>query len=114
MEYTLQAADNSTELILEGNVTIEDAQTLHSALLEPQAIVSELVVNMKDVREIDLTCLQLLCSAHHAATKEGRKVKLVNVGAETRDSIERLGFARHIGCREDSTGSCLWMMRGNA
>lgn len=114
MEYTLQTAGNSSELILEGNVSIEDAKTLHSALLEPQALVGELVVNMKEVREIDLTCLQLLCSAHHAATKEGRTVKLVNVGDETRDSIDRLGFARHIGCREDSTGSCLWMMRENA
>ncbi len=114
MEYKLQTAENSTELILEGNVTIEDAQTLHGALLEPHALAGELVVNMRAVGEIDLTCLQLLCSAHHTATKEGRTVKLVNVGVETRDSIERLGFARHIGCREDSTGSCLWMMRENA
>lgn len=110
MEYALNISNDTGELILNGDATVESAQTLHGALVDPQGAVSELVVNMSGVRGIDVTCLQLLCSAHYAATKEGRKFKLANVSPATRDTIESLGFIRHIGCREDTIGSCLWLM----
>ena len=109
MEYALTISNDTGELILDGDITVESAQALHGALLNPQGAVRDLVVNMSGVREIDVTCLQLLCSAHDEATKEGRKLKLANVSPATRETMECLGFIRHIGCREDTTGSCLWL-----
>jgi anti-anti-sigma factor len=110
MKYALNISNDTGELILDGDVTAESARALHGALLDPQGAVTDLVVNMSGVREIDVTCLQLLCSAHHAAMKEGRKIKLANVNQATMDTMESLGFIRHTGCREDTAGSCLWLM----
>jgi anti-anti-sigma factor len=110
MEYALTISNDTGELILDGDITVESAHALHGALLNPQGAVRDLVVNMSDVREIDVTCLQLLCSAHQAAMKDGRQLKLTNVSPATGDAMETLGFVRHVGCREDTSGSCLWRM----
>ena len=109
MDYILNISNDKVELMLDGDVTVETAQSLQEALLNPQGAVSELVVNMSEVRDIDVTCLQLLCSAHHAATKQGRKLNLANVNPAIRSSMENLGFIRHIGCQDDKNGRCLWM-----
>jgi len=111
MEYSYAVTGDTGELVLEGDVTIENAQTLHGALLDPQGAVRDLVVNLSGVRDIDVTGLQLLCSAHHAARKKNRTVSLAHVGPVLREAMDRLGFLRHIGCGEDSSGSCLWIVR---
>ncbi len=111
MKYTLNLANETAELALDGDVTVENSQILLTSLSDPQAATDELIVNMSAVREIDLTGLQLLCSAHHSATKAGRKMRLAHISNATVDSMESLGFIRHVGCMDDKTGSCLWVIK---
>ena len=111
MEYALNVSTDAVELVLDEDVTVESAQALHSALLDPQGAVSQLVVNMSGVENIDITFLQLICSAHRAAIKEGRNIKLANLSPAIRKVIETHGFIRHVGCRDDASGSCLWILR---
>jgi anti-anti-sigma regulatory factor len=68
----------------------------------------EIRIDLSGVGEVDVTCLQLLCAAHHAATVEGRRFSLSGSGPGVCSTIERLGFLRHVGCSSDSGGSCLW------
>lgn len=110
MEYALEIAEDRGLLTLNGPVTVEQARELHGSLLDPRGAVADLAVDLSGVNEIDVTCLQLLCAAHHAAAPEGRRLRLVNVGDGLRESIEQLGFLRHVGCSGDKSGSCLWMM----
>lgn len=110
MEYALEIAEDRGVLSLNGPATVEHASELRGTLLDPRGAVTDLAVDMAGVNEIDVTCLQLLCAAHHAAAPEGRRLRLVNVSAGVRESIEQLGFLRHVGCRDDKSGSCLWML----
>lgn len=114
MVYAAHSTEERAELIPDPDCTIENAHALHCALLDPKGLAGEVVVNMSEVRHIDVSCLQLLCSAHHAAVRQGRKVTLKNVKAETRDVMKILGFVRHVGCRDDSDGRCLWIDREDA
>lgn len=111
MKYTLNVTNETAELVLDGAVTVENAQVLLNSLTDPDVAVAELCVNMSAVREIDLTGLQLLCAAHHSATKEGKKLRLTNVNHATIDSMDSLGFIRHVGCLDDKSGSCLWIIK---
>ncbi len=114
MNLTVHPNGVTAELTLDADSTIENARALHEALFGPEASHGELVVNMSRVQQIDVTCLQLLCAAHHAATRDGRTLRLDEVSAAAGNAMELLGFIRHIGCRDDRSGGCLWLGRGNA
>lgn len=113
MEYKAHSSENKAELILDADSTIGNSPSLHAALLEARETAGEVVINMSEVRHIDVSCLQLLCSAHHEALKQGRILKLAHISAETWEAMKLLGFVRHIGCRDDSSGGCLWVGREN-
>lgn len=95
-------------------VTIDSIGTLHALLTSAEANAGELVIDLAATSVVDVTCLQLLCAAHHGASKAGRKLRLENIGPNVQDTLRQLGFIRHVGCNDDSTGSCLWVTRQSA
>lgn len=111
MENDKNPAGEGVELVLDEDCSIENARNLREVLLEANGAATDVSVNMRAVNRIDLSCLQILCSAHHAAVKRGKELRLTNVGRECLEVMRLLGFTRHVGCRDDIGGTCLWKER---
>jgi len=104
------AAAGKLELKLSGSVTIAQAGELRDALKDALKDCSELRVDLTDITEIDLTGLQLLDSAHGSASSAGKHfgVECGNNQAFL-ETVAAAGFQRHVGCKKDTNGTCIWV-----
>lgn len=96
-------------LKLEGDVTIQHASKLKEALIGALSSVDNIFIDTSAVEAVDLSCLQLLCGAHRAATALQKSLQLADpVPRHFRNFVEAAGFKRHAGCRLDVMKSCIW------
>jgi anti-anti-sigma regulatory factor len=97
-------------LTLEGDLTIDRAGELKKALSDSQKRkVSGVTVKLCDVSEVDLTCFQILCSAHKAFDAGNKLLTLSPGASETfRKAKARCGFTRERACGLTLNTACLW------
>jgi anti-anti-sigma factor len=113
--FSIQQSNRSDKpdagiLIVNGEMTIQNAGEIRSALLEAFAGVEVLSLDMTDVTEIDLAGLQLLCAAHRTSTTDKKSFSISGTDNETVKSMIRdAGFDRHTGCVHDIDKTCIWV-----
>lgn len=96
----------------EGELTVQHAAEFKECLLDAMGKAQSVRVNLQAVEDMDVTCVQLLCSAHKTALSAGRDLVIDNEGSDLLErSIDRAGFSRSRGCAIDHNDSCLWMQR---
>ena len=97
-------------LRLEGSWTIERATELKHLLVEALKSDKPVIIELDGLEGLDLACLQLLCAAHRASLRLGKRLELQQ---EKPDILKRVmreaGFARTLGCHKDPNKSCLWI-----
>lgn len=101
---------DSEVVVINGEITILNAVEIKSVLLDVFSGGNDLHLDMKGVTEVDLTGLQLICSAHIASIKLGRRF-VVNLPVESESLIKIVhdaGFIRHLGCTMDISKTCIW------
>jgi ABC-type transporter Mla MlaB component len=105
----VQSAETGV-LRLKGSWTIERAHELKQALVEALKGDDPFVIDLKGLAEADLSCLQLLCSAHRTSLRLGKQLEL---NQEKSGAFKRVvrdaGFVRTLGCHQDPHKSCLWV-----
>jgi len=95
---------------LQGNWTIDRANELKDLLLEALGGEKDVIVDLEGVLHVDLSCLQLLCSAHRAFAERNRGFALADRKPETfKKAVMDAGYARTLGCHKDRTENCLWI-----
>ncbi len=100
-------------LTLTGALTIDRADELRSMLLENRKKIHQLVVKLMDISTVDLTCFQVLCSAHRLFVAENKKLSLSPETDEVfQEMMQRSGFTRVKACGQNLNSECLWE-RGN-
>jgi ABC-type transporter Mla MlaB component len=104
---TLIPTDHHHPAVLQvgGEVTIQHIRQFKEALVEGLNAHPELIIDCSQVTEADLSCLQLLCSAH-------RTYPRLKLTSETllalNGLIEPTGFTRlECCCHVDDKQSCL-------
>ena len=97
-----------TVVALTGPMTIERAGELREGLLEAFALGKKVQLSLAGVTEVDLTGLQLLCSAHRSALADGLEFSVTGNSEILGSVAESAGMLRHTGCVEDTSGSCIW------
>jgi anti-anti-sigma regulatory factor len=106
---SLRSAGKSTVKLM-GEWTIERAGELKGMLSEGLEGGECIVVDVEEIENVDLSCLQLLCAAHRASLREG---KLLTLGGKRPDQfrkrVHEAGFSRALGCHKDPGKSCLWI-----
>lgn len=111
MEKTIRQDDgkNRVRLVLSGDVVVANALELRTTLLSVLAEGEAVEVVLTGAERVDLTLYQLLCAAHHTATKDGKSFT-VEAGANEnfRRALDQLGLPRHVGCARDKGQNCLW------
>lgn len=97
-------------LTLEGAVTVNRAADLRDALLKSLAQGDNIEVDCEQVTEVDLTFLQLMCSAHRSARAAKKVLTIVDrEKSAIGDTVVRAGFNYQKSCGDDSMGDCLWV-----
>lgn len=108
----IEGEDRAT-LVVNGEVTIQNALGFFDVLDEWIEKSDTLELNLGGVAEADLTCLQLLCSAHRALIK--MKKNLIVTGGELPEAISKVareaGFLRERGGCGEGIHRCMWVMR---
>jgi ABC-type transporter Mla MlaB component len=97
-------------LQLGGAATIPAAAALREALLAALRNETSVRLNLAGITQLDLSCLQLFCSAHHSAL-DGQKTLALDgeLSGYVSDVLRCSGFGRKRGCaRSPEPASCLW------
>jgi anti-anti-sigma regulatory factor len=96
-------------LKLAGSWTIERAQELKHLLVTALRDNAFVTMDLQGVTEVDLSFLQLLCSAHRAFLEANKHFVLHDdKSAEFKRLVREAGFVRTLGCHSDPYKSCLW------
>lgn len=110
MDYKIEKSDSLDILTIQGALTLEHAAEFRAALMELMESAEHPALNLEGVTDADLSCLQLLCSAHRTAI--GSNGRLTLDGAfplGIRRASEAAGFSRHAGCSAGPEENCLWV-----
>ncbi len=103
--------DGATVLSFRGTLTILEAGALKQILQSALEKSSQLVVDCSDVKKMDFSWLQLLCSAHRSACGAGKSFALIEPLPEAFHVLKlEAGFDRHCSCpMSDSPHNCIWV-----
>jgi anti-anti-sigma factor len=97
---------------VEGDLIVEHAAEFKTCLLDALGRAQSVRIDLQAIDDIDLTCLQLLCSAHKMALFTGGDLSLHHERSEPFErSLDLAGFSRSSGCTMDLNDSCLWIQR---
>ena len=110
MGFNYQEENNRGTLTLDGDLTLSQAEELRMLLIKAIINVDQVLLDFGATRDIDLSCLQLLCSAHRSAIRMKKTVAFSGAWTESfRKAVHQAGYARTVGCSHDCSGSCIWM-----
>jgi anti-anti-sigma regulatory factor len=115
MNNTDKKDDDSGTVLLEGELTLPRAAELKGLFEQALADAASVSVRFGDVRDLDLSCLQLLCAAHRTAVRMKKKMALE--GERPRllmETAKNAGFVRETGCKYDAEESCFWAVETGA
>lgn len=112
MPVTIEAASDSSQPItvrISGEMTVTYAAEIRECLIAAFNGGESVVVDLTDVSEIDVSGLQLLCSAHRSSLSMQKKYRIVARGKDTIWEAAGLsGQLRQRGCAQDICGTCIW------
>ncbi len=102
-------------LQLEGDLTLLNAAELKRMLIKALINADAVTIQFGDVQELDLSCLQLLCSAHRSAVRLNKQIRFEgSLPKILQETAEAAGYLRLTGCQLDSEKSCFWIGAGGA
>ena len=110
--FELTDGEERAGLMVSGEVTIQNALAFRDALKEWIEKSDTLDLNLGGVDDADLTCLQLLCSAHRSMMNMKKTLTVMGELPEAIGKAAReAGFVRERGCRGEESHRCIWMLR---
>ena len=113
MDFQIEESTKTGTLIVNGEMGIQQAAALKDQLLNAQESVEHLVLDVQGVTGIDVSALQIFCSAHRTFMKLRKQITFAGpLPPAWMDFMEVAGFVRGKGCSVDSDSTCLWVKRG--
>ena len=109
MKQQEMGAGEIVTLQWEGDLTVRRVAALKVQVQQALASATQVFIVIAADAECDMTVMQLLCSAHRTASRQGKTLQLYGEIPQQFKMIMGLsGFSRHIGCARDQSGCCLW------
>ena len=94
---------------LDGPLTIGNAAAIRKKLISTLIREDEIVVCIDADVPVDLSFLQVLCSAHRTASNLGKAFRLrYKNSGNFPAAVENAAYNRKKGCAHDKYGTCLW------
>ena len=102
-----------TEIAIGGPMILSRIDELRDGLVEAFRLGKNMRVSLQAVTEVDVTGLQLLCSAHK--TSMVKNLDFSVIGGENKILslvAKQAGMLRHVGCCQDICITCVWKKEG--
>lgn len=110
MALTSTCRENGSIVISSGDrLTIESAADFQQLLRDALEAVQAVSLEFEPGVQIDITGLQLICSACKTAAARG--ANLLCQGTRPRaleDMIAAFGAQRHMACKQNMNSNCIW------
>ena len=114
MDFQIEESTKTGRMILSGEMGIQQAAALKDQLLNVQDSVEHLVLDIQGVTGLDVSTLQLFCSAHRTFMKLRKQLTLTRpLPPALMEFLKSAGFARGKETCVDQDGTCLWVKEGN-
>lgn len=110
MQTLIDKKTKSATLVLSEELTVARVSAIRDALQNVLEEADNLTVDVGVASEIDLSFLQLMCSAHRTGASRGKQVTLA--GRENTvfsQAVVETGYLRTEGCVLDVGKNCLWV-----
>lgn len=117
-EFTAHQADAAEQpgtrrLMITGGMTIQHGPELKAALLQAMAGASGVILDLREVTEVDLSGLQHICAAHRLSIVQQLRFTVCREGNRAIEAVAAAaGFPRHTGCAHDTEHTCVWAAGG--
>jgi ABC-type transporter Mla MlaB component len=109
MDELTVTAQEPGAVALSGSLTVGNAAEILKIIRGAIAQADSLVVTVGEDAEVDVSFLQILCSAHRTAAAQGKCFRLNTERTRVfEDASRAAGYIRMKGCSRDRDGSCLW------
>ncbi|HWR72770.1 MAG TPA: STAS domain-containing protein [Nitrospirota bacterium] len=109
-DYEIRQTDKEGELVISGSLTVDNAGRLRKALLDSIERHEDVGLDIAEDAVLDLSFLQLLCSAHRTAVAAKKSFKIRGTACLNMvKAVGESGYLRKTGCSRDRNGSCLWL-----
>ena len=96
-----------------GSMTIQHGGEIRDALMQALGSAKTLLLNLEQVKEIDIIGLQLICSTHRASIAQSKHFSVMKAGnAAIEAAVQAVGYCRRTGCVEDTEHTCVWVEGG--
>lgn len=108
--FSSQSREDGTIVISSGErLTLENAADTTKCISEALAASPRVAVEFAATVEVDLTALQILCSACKTAAAEGKSLTHQGADMESwRQLIVSAGAERLAPCRHNNNNPCIW------
>ncbi|MDA8239485.1 MAG: STAS domain-containing protein [Nitrospiraceae bacterium] len=109
MDLEIDASGHVGILRVDGELTLQKREELRSALIGGIGAVDHMVISLEEFPDTDVSCLQLICSAHRTFMRMHKRLMLTGRNLqELRNSLMDAGLC--IGkCTSSCDGSCVWI-----
>lgn len=99
-------------VVVEGALTVGRIAEVRDELINALKTSEKVALDLQAVTEIDLSALQLFCSAHKTAINTKKYFELIDSSTGVAKNTAGLnGFLRPQGCSIDKENTCLWKIK---
>jgi len=113
MGLQIEGPNRSGTIKIKGELTVQHACQLREAILKAMGKRRALLVHLEGLTEVDLSGLQVLCSAHRTAAAQERSIAITGKWPEAlRRASEESGYTGAGSCRTSERIACLWKSGG--
>ena len=115
MAFALGKTKKEGTVIVEGALTVSRIAGVRDELLVALKASEKVGLDLRAVTEIDLSALQLFCSAHKTAIKAKKIFELIDSSTGVAKNTAGMnGYLRQQGCSIDQDDTCLWKIKRSA
>lgn len=100
----------SSTVTISGALNIEAAAELHKALVEAMAEAPQVMLDLRQLEEMDMSILQTVCSA--CKTAAARKQSFLFIGelpACMKSLNSGIGAYQGASCKQNNDEPCIWL-----
>ena len=109
ISHSLSSDGTLLEVVLEGRLAIDTTPELLALLRSQISAVSRTKLNVAALTDVDLSGMQLICSACRTAQENGNSFNFSGGLAPcVQEAIIAVGLQRHTTCKHNTNNPCLW------
>ena len=97
-------------LVFSGDLTLPTATEVKKNVMKVLASSTVVQVSFKEVSDVDLSFVQIICAAHRSAVTDGKKIEFPVKWPEAFINLTKeSGLDGHVGCSNDDHILCPWL-----